>query len=99
MARRIRPNSSVLSMAIAHTQTEQMISPIITALTIQCACQNRLNSERSEEVSPICGRSAGFIAYPFGSPDQGLRLAALSLGPIGAPGGLTARCAEKTIAR
>ena len=31
----------VLSMAIAQTQIEQMISPSITVLTSQWACQNR----------------------------------------------------------
>src|SRR6478672_4050823 len=84
MVRRIRVNSTVLSMAIAHTQTEQPISPIITHLTIQCACQNRLNRERSEEVSPICGRSAGFIDYPFGSAGQGASGGAV-MAPTGAP--------------
>ena len=38
-------------MAIAQTQTEQTRSPTITALTIQCACQNSVKSERSDDVS------------------------------------------------
>ena len=38
-------------MAIAQTQTEQISSPTMTVLTIQWACQNSVNSERSEEVS------------------------------------------------
>ena len=40
-----------MSTAIAHTQTEQTRSPSITVLTSQWACQNRPNSERSEDVS------------------------------------------------
>src|SRR5262249_15549132 len=50
-------------MAIAQTQTEQIIRPIITDLTSQCACQNKLNNERSEELSPG-SRSVGFIGSP-----------------------------------
>src|SRR5437870_1633057 len=61
MALRMRANRKVLSIAIAQTQTEQIISPSITAFTSQCACQNRLNSDRSEELSPGTGRSVGFI--------------------------------------
>src|ERR1700731_2413259 len=55
----------VFSIAIAHTQTEQTRSPTITDLTIQCACKNSVRSERSDELSPICGRSAAFMGYPF----------------------------------
>ena len=54
-------------MAIAQTQTEQTSSPIITVLTIQWACQNSVNSERSEEVSGStdCATSAGFMGTSF----------------------------------
>src|SRR4051794_35019322 len=54
-------------MAIAQTQTEQTSSPTITPFTIQCACQNKLNSERSEEVSgrADCATSAGFMSSSF----------------------------------
>src|ERR1700731_1116657 len=55
----------VFSIAIAHTQTEQTKSPTMTVLTIQCACKNSVSRERSDELSPICGRSAGFMGYPF----------------------------------
>src|SRR3974390_1100686 len=67
MLRRERENSTVLSIAIAQTHTEQTKSPIITALTIQCACQNSVNSERSEEVSGStdCATSAGFMGTSF----------------------------------
>ena len=54
-------------MAIAHTQTEQTSSPTMTALTIQWACQNSVNSERSDEVSGStdCATSAGFMGTSF----------------------------------
>ena len=48
---RMRANKNVLSIAIAQTQTEQTIRPVITVLTSQWACQNRWNSDRSEEVN------------------------------------------------
>src|SRR5438874_2123640 len=38
-----------------------MSSPIITNFTSQCACQNRLNSDRSEELRPGIGKSVGFM--------------------------------------
>ena len=67
MARRVRAKSTVLSMAIAQTQTEQISSPTMTALTIQWACQNNVNSERSEDVSGStdCATSAGFMGTSF----------------------------------
>src|SRR5690242_11393044 len=55
-------------MAIAHTQTEQTRSPTITPFTIQCACQNRLNSDMSEEAvsgRADCAMSAGFMSPSF----------------------------------
>src|SRR6516164_1333110 len=69
-ARRNRANNSVLSMAIAHTQTEQTSRPAITDSTIQCACQNRWNSERLEDVSGATDEemSAGFIERPLERP-------------------------------
>src|ERR1700729_79263 len=53
----------ILSIAIAHTQTEQDNSPSITHLTIQCACQNKAISETSADGSgkTDCATSAGFI--------------------------------------
>ena len=53
-------------MAIAHTQTEQTISPAITDSTIQWACQNRWNSDRLEDVSGATDEemSAGFMSVP-----------------------------------
>ena len=59
-------------MAIAHTQTEQTSSPIITVLTIQCACQNRCKSDRSEEVNGKAddATSAGFIGASFRRSDR-----------------------------
>src|ERR1700730_15698624 len=53
-----------LSIAIAHTQTEQDNSPSITHLTIQCACQNKATSETSADGSgkADCATSAGFIS-------------------------------------
>ena len=67
MARLVRAKSTVLSMAMAQTQTEQTSSPIMTALTIQWACQNRVSSERSEDVSGStdCATSAGFMGTSF----------------------------------
>src|ERR1022692_2738243 len=67
MPRRVRVNSTVLSIAIAQTQIEQIKSPTMTALTIQWACQNSVNSERSEEVSGStdCATSAGFMGTSF----------------------------------
>src|SRR5437879_3560168 len=60
----------VLSITIAHTQIEATKSPTMTVLTSQCACQNKVSSDRSEEVSgnADCARSAGFMRHPFGSP-------------------------------
>src|SRR5579862_356872 len=54
-------------MAMAQTQTEQPSSPSMTVLTIQCACQNSVNSERSAEVSGStdCATSVGFIGTSF----------------------------------
>ena len=56
-----------MSIAIAQTQTEHTSSPTMTALTIQWACQNSVNSERSEEVSGStdCATSAGFMGTSF----------------------------------
>ena len=67
MARRVRVKSTVLSIAIAQTQIEQISSPTMTVLTIQWACQNSVNSERSEEVSGStdCATSAGFMGTSF----------------------------------
>ncbi len=57
----------VLSMTIAQTQTEQETSPIITALTSQWACQNKWNSDRSEELNGMADAemSAGFMGASF----------------------------------
>src|SRR5215471_10062864 len=54
-------------MAIAQTQIDDARSPTITVLTIQCAFQNSVNSERSEEVSGStdCATSAGFMGTSF----------------------------------
>src|SRR6516162_9224014 len=67
MARRVRVYSTLLSMAIAQTQIEQTKRPIITAFTIQCACQNSVKSERSDEVSGStdCATSVGFMGTSF----------------------------------
>src|SRR6185295_9252945 len=51
MARLVRAYRNILSIAIAHTQTEQASSPSITALTTQWACTNSAISETSEEAS------------------------------------------------
>src|SRR5215510_11067757 len=53
----------VLSITIAHTQIDDANSPSMTVFTIQWACMNRANSERSEEVSGSadCATSAGFM--------------------------------------
>jgi hypothetical protein len=53
-------------MKIAQTHTEQINSPIMTVFTIQWACQNSVNSERSEEVSgnTDCATS-GFMSTSF----------------------------------
>src|SRR5215467_8248707 len=69
-ARRSRANRNVLSIAIFQTQTEQTNSPAITDSTIQCACQNRWNSERLEDVSGATDEemSAGFIERPLELP-------------------------------
>src|SRR5688500_4477160 len=55
---------------MAQTHTEQIISPIMTVLTTQCACQNRVNRDRSEEVSgrADCAMSAGFMESSFRLP-------------------------------
>src|SRR5215472_4527076 len=69
-ARRSRANRNVLSIAIFQTQTEQTNSPAITDSTIQCACQNRWNSERLEDVSGATDEemSAGFMSVPWSVP-------------------------------
>src|SRR5262249_7588812 len=64
----MRASRSVLSIAMAQTQIEQMISPSMTTWTIQWAFQNRLQSDRSEETSPWFGTTLGAINYPFGCP-------------------------------
>src|SRR5215468_8675862 len=51
-----------LSIAIAHTHTEQANRPIITLLTIQWACQNRVKIDRSDGAT-----SGGIMIRPFGS--------------------------------
>src|SRR5215471_2326777 len=51
-----------LSIAIAHTHTEQANRPIITLLTIQWACQNRVKMDRSDGAT-----SGGIMIRPFGS--------------------------------
>src|SRR5258708_2231213 len=63
MARLVREYRNSLSIAIAHTQTEQLSSPSMTAFTIQWACRNNAISETSEEASgkADCATSAGFI--------------------------------------
>src|SRR4029079_197471 len=67
MARRLRFKSTVLSIAIAQTQTEQTSNPTITVLTTQWAFQNSVNSERSDECigTTDCATSAGFIGSSF----------------------------------
>jgi hypothetical protein len=52
MARRMRAKRNVLSIAIAQTQTEQIKSPSMTPCTIQCAFQNKAQSESSEDARP-----------------------------------------------
>src|SRR6185312_16977072 len=77
MPRRVRVYRTVLSMAMAQTQTEQTNSPIITTLTIQAACQNSVKRETSvDSERPDCATSAGFIGTSF--PLSGL------VGPTGA---------------
>src|SRR5215468_7839090 len=70
MPLRVRPYSTILSITIAHTQIEATSSPSMTVFTIQCAFQNKVKIERSEEASgnADCARSAEFIGYPFASP-------------------------------
>src|SRR5690242_6173777 len=72
----MRVNNTVLSIAIAQTQTEQTINPSITVLTSQWACQNRWNSDRSEDVNGNADgtMSAGFMGASF--PRSGLAQAA-----------------------
>src|SRR5450755_4164305 len=65
MAREVRVNRMVLSTAIAHTHTEQTSSPTITPLTIQWACKNSVNNERSEEVSGRADCATSFMEHPF----------------------------------
>src|ERR1700756_882746 len=50
-------------MAMAQTQIEHTKRPIMTVFTIQCACQNSVKRERSDDVSgkADCATSAGFI--------------------------------------
>src|SRR5450631_2733000 len=83
MARLLRVKSTVLSIAIAHTHTEQIKSPIMTVLTIQWACQNSVNSERSEEVSGStdCATSAGFMGTSFALSALSVRPAAETKSP------------------
>src|SRR5215467_13482274 len=71
MPLRVRPYSTILSITIAHTQIEATSSPSMTVFTIQCAFQNKVKIERSEEASgnADCARSAEFIGYPFASPE------------------------------
>src|SRR5215470_9890734 len=72
MPLRVRPYSTILSITIAHTQIEATSSPSMTVFTIQCAFQNKVKIERSEEASgnADCARSAEFIGYPFASPEM-----------------------------
>src|SRR3954452_6584839 len=67
MARLVRMYSSVLSITIAHTQTEATSRPIITALTTICADQNSPQIDRSAEVSGStdCATSVGFMNASF----------------------------------
>src|SRR5262245_51407199 len=60
----------VLSITIAQTQIDATRSPSMTNLTIQCACQNSVQSDRSEDVSGSAdwATSAGFMRFPLGSP-------------------------------
>src|ERR1700730_12122897 len=64
IARLVRAYRNILSIAIAHTQTEQASSPSITDLTTQCACRNRAISDTSDDTSgkADCDTSAGFIS-------------------------------------
>src|SRR6266481_1131984 len=55
----------ILSTAIAHTHTEHTSSPTITPLTIQCACQNSVSNERSEEVSGRADCATSGMEHPF----------------------------------
>ncbi len=50
MARLVRPYRMILSIAIAHTQTEQASSPSITVFTIHAACMNSVISETSLDI-------------------------------------------------
>src|SRR5215470_2943070 len=49
-----------LSTAIAHTHTEQAMRPIITDLTIQWACQNRVKMERSDGAASVGSMISSF---------------------------------------
>src|SRR5437763_5513155 len=64
MACRVLAKSTVLSMAMAHTQIEAISSPSMTALTMMWADQNNPKIDRSEDVSgnADCATSAGFMA-------------------------------------
>src|ERR1700730_8336663 len=64
IARLVRAYRNILSIAIAHTQTEQASSPSMTDLTTQCACRNRAISDTSDDTSgkADCDTSAGFIS-------------------------------------
>ena len=70
-------------MAMAQTQTEQTSSPTMTALTIQWACQNSVNSERSDDVSGStdCATSAGFFTGTSFPLAPGLNRRGTMLGP------------------
>ncbi len=68
----------LLVLAIAHTQTEQTIRPHITVLTSQWDCQNRWNSDRSEDVKGRADAemSAGFMGASFRRSGQAMTGAA-----------------------
>src|SRR5208282_2583645 len=89
----MRENSLVLLTTMAQTQTEQMISPTVTVLTTQWACQNRWNSERSEDVNGKADgtMSAGFMGASFRRSDRGHdRSGALAPGTNTGPAALRA---------
>ncbi len=59
--------AEILSITIAHTQTDAISRPSMTPLTIQCACQKRPNSDKSAEASgnASCATAAEIMKTSF----------------------------------
>src|ERR1041385_4036899 len=92
MALRVREYKKILSIAIAHTQTEHASSPSMTALTIQCACKNSAISDTSAATG---ASSAGFIRYVlsnwlFVRPSRRQTFAVIGGGGLAVPNARTA---------